>query len=195
MRDSLDILRFDDFVEHHGVKGMHWGVRKQRARLTKLQQKAEKRAGNIEKLSYQTINNLKNKSQRNIKKYEKKQYKIAKPYADASGHFKITNPKKAQKHYLLSEKIMNEKKLIKQYDEVLKKGPKKINKKYANTSMAHINNWAAQNAHQTALRNHMMFMDQVAQQNTLQSIQNFHNQMHFDNMINMQNIHTHNMMF
>ena len=41
----------------------------------------------------------------------------------------------------------------------------------------------------------MMFMDQVAQQNTLQSIQNFHNQMHFDNMINMQNIHTHNMMF
>ena len=78
---------------------------------------------------------------------------------------------------------------------MLKKGPKKINKKYANTSMAHINNWAAQNAHQTALRNHMMFMDQVAQQNTLQSIQNFHNQMHFDNMINMQNIHTHNMMF
>lgn len=28
MRDSLDILRIDDFVEHHGVKGMHWGVRK-----------------------------------------------------------------------------------------------------------------------------------------------------------------------
>ena len=28
MRDSLDILRFDDYVEHHGVKGMHWGVRR-----------------------------------------------------------------------------------------------------------------------------------------------------------------------
>lgn len=28
MRDSLDILRIDDFVEHHGVKGMHWGVRR-----------------------------------------------------------------------------------------------------------------------------------------------------------------------
>lgn len=29
MRDSLDILRIDDYVEHHGVKGMHWGVRRQ----------------------------------------------------------------------------------------------------------------------------------------------------------------------
>lgn len=28
MRDSLDILRTDDFIEHHGVKGMHWGVRR-----------------------------------------------------------------------------------------------------------------------------------------------------------------------
>ena len=31
MIDSLDILRTDEFVEHHGVKGMKWGVRKARA--------------------------------------------------------------------------------------------------------------------------------------------------------------------
>lgn len=29
MIDTLDILQTDDFIEHHGVKGMHWGVRKQ----------------------------------------------------------------------------------------------------------------------------------------------------------------------
>ena len=37
MQDSLNILlapcieRSEDFIEHHGVKGMHWGVRKQKA--------------------------------------------------------------------------------------------------------------------------------------------------------------------
>ena len=30
MKDSLDILYTGDFVEHHGVKGMKWGIRKQR---------------------------------------------------------------------------------------------------------------------------------------------------------------------
>ena len=30
MIDSLDILRTDDFIEHHVVKGMKWGVRKAR---------------------------------------------------------------------------------------------------------------------------------------------------------------------
>ena len=28
MRDSLDVLYVGDYVEHHGVKGMHWGVRR-----------------------------------------------------------------------------------------------------------------------------------------------------------------------
>ena len=28
MKDSLDILRTDDYIEHHGIKGMHWGIRR-----------------------------------------------------------------------------------------------------------------------------------------------------------------------
>lgn len=28
MKDSLDILRTEDCIEHHGIKGMHWGIRR-----------------------------------------------------------------------------------------------------------------------------------------------------------------------
>lgn len=165
MQDTLNILLPEtsdsDYIEHHGVKGMHWGVRRMRKKALKQ-----------------------------INKLEKKQYKLAKPYADKNGHFKITDPKKAAKHHEYSEKIVNLKKLVKQIDE----GKKEVNKKYSGTSMDYIHQAHLQ-AHQIATQQQMNFMHQVQQQNTLQSIQNFHNQMHFDNMINMQNIHTHNMMF
>ena len=46
MRDSLDILRTDDYVEHHGVKGMHWGVRKQQYKenVKSIKQKYKKQS-------------------------------------------------------------------------------------------------------------------------------------------------------
>lgn len=49
MRDSLDILRTDDFIEHHGVKGMKWGVRKARhiqKDLNRLEKEYKKEAYN-----------------------------------------------------------------------------------------------------------------------------------------------------
>ena len=198
MQDSLNMLLPEtsepDFIEHHGVKGMHWGVRKQK-QLSNIQRREDKNKKNLTDRSYSSLTKLKNNLLKQNKKYENKQYRIAKPYADSEGYFKITDPKKVHKHYILSEKIISNKRVIKEIDKVIKDSVKDVHKEYYHTPISTINNWAAQNAHQTALRNHMMFMDQVAQQNTLQSIQNFHNQMHFDNMINMQNIHTHNMMF
>lgn len=125
---------------------------------------------------------------------KKKQHRIAKPYADGDGYFKITDPKKVHKHYILSEKIISNKRVIKEIDKVIKDSVKDVHKKYYHTLIDTINNWAAQNAHQTALRNHMDFVHQVQQQNTLQSIQNFHNQIPFDNMTNLHNIQMHNMM-
>lgn len=184
MIDSLNILYTSDYIEHHGVKGMHWGVRKQ---------KTPNRAQRIaEKYAISAVKKVKKKAEKNIRKYEKKQYKLAKPYADKTGHFKITDPTKAEKHFKLSEKIVENKKLIKQIDEALKKGPKEVNKKYSGTSMDYIHQAHIQ-AHQNAVQQHMNFMHQVQQQNTLQSIQNFHNQMHFDMMNNMNTIHMHTM--
>lgn len=197
MQDTLDILcgyGYDDYVEHHGVPGMRWGHRKQKY-LSKIRRREDRNKKNLSGRSYSSLTNLKNNLLKQNKKYENKQYRIAKPYADSEGRFKITDPNKAHKHYILSEKISSNKRVLKEIDKVIKDSVKDVHKEYYHTPISTINNWAAQNAHQTALRNHMMFMDQVAQQNTLQSIQNFHNQMDFDNMINMQNIHTHNMMF
>lgn len=194
MQDSLNILLPEtsdsDFIEHHGVLGMKWGHRKEKP-VSKIRRQKDRNKKNLPDRYYSSISNLKNKLLKQNKKYENKQYRIAKPYADSEGHFKITDPKKAHKHYMLSEKISSNERTIKEIDRILKG----IHKKYYHMPISSINNWAAQNTHQTAVRNHMSFMNQVAQQNTLQSIQNFHQQMDFSNMINLQNIQTHNMMF
>lgn len=46
MIDSLDVLRTDDFIEHHGIKGMHWGIRRTPEQLghkvSKAREKFEK---------------------------------------------------------------------------------------------------------------------------------------------------------
>lgn len=51
MQDTLDILQTDDFIEHHGVKGMHWGVRKQQYKqnVKSIKQKYKKANKEIRK--------------------------------------------------------------------------------------------------------------------------------------------------
>ena len=189
MRDSLDILRIDDFVEHHGVKGMHWGVRKQKMKsgkresfLKRLNDRANERTVNA------ILNNTRKKTIKQINKLEKKQYKLAKPYADKNGHFKITDPKKASKHHEYSEKIVNLKKLLKDIDD----GKIKLKKKYASTSMDTVQ--LHNHMHQQAMEQHRQILDIFTQQQVNQiNMQNQINDINFMNMINMQNIHTANM--
>lgn len=59
MRDSLDILRIDDFIEHHGVKGMHWGVRKQQYKqnVKSIKQKYKKQNKELYKERRKEIKN------------------------------------------------------------------------------------------------------------------------------------------
>ena len=185
MKDSLDVLHCD-YVEHHGVKGMHWGVRKQRA-SNRAERIAEKYAVSIAKKT-------KRKAEKNIRKYEKKQYKLAKPYADKTGHFKITDPKKAEKHFKLSEKIVENKKLVKQIEEALKKGPKEVNKKFQGANIDSIQQMNTHmRMHNEAVRQHQNMMHQVQLNTTMQTIHNFSNQQHFDMMTNMHTVHMHNM--
>lgn len=59
MRDSLDILRIDDFVEHHGVKGMKWGVRRQQYKqnVKSIKQKYKKQNKELYKERRKEIKN------------------------------------------------------------------------------------------------------------------------------------------
>ena len=52
MKDSLDILRADNYIEHHGVKGMHWGIRRYQNKDGSLTPAGQKRLANkLEKYS------------------------------------------------------------------------------------------------------------------------------------------------
>lgn len=71
MQDSLNILLPEtsepDFIERHGVKGMHWGVRKQK-QLSNIQRREDKNKKNLTGRSYSSLTKLKN----NLLKQNKK---------------------------------------------------------------------------------------------------------------------------
>lgn len=128
MRDSLDILRIDDFVEHHGVKGMHWGVRRQQYKqnVKSIKQKYKKQNKELYKERRKEIKNYLLKPS-GIKQGMVKMEKIH-SYKDKAA---LNNFKKKQDIKLAKSKLykdINKKKS----DKYLKKATEQFMSTYSN---------------------------------------------------------------
>lgn len=72
MIDSLDILNTNDVIEHHGIKGMHWGIRRTPEQLGHRVSKARER---FEKYSEKAQTAGETGNAKKLKKYTKKSEK------------------------------------------------------------------------------------------------------------------------
>lgn len=116
MKDSLDILYTNDYIEHHGVKGMHWGVRKQRytgeALTNRLTEIEEQHKSEISK----------NRKVKRFNKYAKKYWNTENPSKHKTKKFnKLSN-----EAGWASGKINN--KYEKQEQKLFKKAKKTVSK-------------------------------------------------------------------
>ena len=69
MIDSLDILNTNDAIEHHGIKGMHWGIRRTPEQLGHIiSRKKEK----FEKYSKKATQAAEKGNLKTFEKYKKK---------------------------------------------------------------------------------------------------------------------------
>ena len=75
MIDSLDILRTDDVIEHHGIKGMHWGIRRTPEQLGHKVSKAREKFEKYGKKAAEAAEAGKTKTFDKYKKKAEKTYK------------------------------------------------------------------------------------------------------------------------
>lgn len=100
MIDTLDILRTDDFIEHHGIKGMHWGIRRTPEQLGHKVSKARERFLKYSEKA-QTAGEAGDK--KNFSKYTKKSEKAYNDQIKLSKHL----DKALKKQVEDDEKIIN----------------------------------------------------------------------------------------
>ena len=81
MIDSLDILMTDDVIEHHGIKGMHWGIRRTPEQLghkvSKAREKFEKYGKKASEAGEAGKKKKLNKYTKKAEKTYKKQVKLS----------------------------------------------------------------------------------------------------------------------
>ena len=216
-----DDISFEDVLAHHGTPGMKWGIRRyqpypddytgdgkfvgQAKRVGLGDRKYQNPDGTLTKRGKKRLERERKYGVRNSeyaisiiekqkKKKEKKADKIASKYADKNGHFKITKPKDAEKHFKLQEKIVEDEKQLKKLKDSLKtlnsmkfedlsdKDIKQaralsdsIVRQHQQAFLTHLNNIQMQNQinQQVLLQNQMInqqFMDMVNLQNVQNSI-------------------------
>ena len=177
-----DDISFEDVLAHHGILGMHWGVRRYQNPDGTLTSRGRKRLERERKYGVRNSEYAISIIEKQKKKKEKK--------ADKNGHFKITKPKDAEKHFKLQEKIIEDEKQLKKLRSSLRQlksmtfedlSDKDIKQARALSNSIIQHN---QQAFQTHLNNIQM-QNQINQQVLLQN-QMAHQQ--FMDMVNLQNI-------
>ena len=185
-----DDISYEEVLAHHGVKGMHWGIRRYQNPDGTLTSRGRKRLERARKYGVRNSEYAISIIEKQKKKKEKKADKIASKYADKNGHFKITKPKDAEKHFKLQEKIIEDEKQLKKLRNSLKALKsmtfEDLSDKDIKQAMALSDSIVRQHqqAFQTNLNNIRM-QNQINQQVLLQ------NQMinqQFMDMVNLQNI-------